>query len=224
MNEAARISYLGALGIDVWWPKDAFAASAGPIDIPQAVMPMPVQGNATALPANVPASVAAVLRPETSRGQPKTPAAQISELQQSLQSPLSDEVPEFTLQFLCFSGIWLVFSRVQFTAVHAMLAGDIARWRGSEKIKPNFMADFVWPYIRDGKIDQGREQAKRHLGMFMANLHQQQAAREILIFSDAACWLDDVQLPGVTLQRLPVSLQACLQDAAAKRTLFNALL
>lgn len=222
MNEAARISYLGALGIDVWWPRDDFAAPADVI--PQAVMHSPVPGAAVSLPSHVPASVTAVLRPESSRTQPKTPAAQISELQQSLQPPALGEVPEFTLQFLCFSGIWLVFSRVQFDATHAMLAGDIARWRGSEKIKPNFMADFVWPYIRDGKIDQGREQAKRHLGMFMANLHQQQPAREILIFSDAACWLDDVPLAGVTLHSLPVSLQACLQDAAMKRTLFNALL
>jgi hypothetical protein len=226
MNETARIAYLGALGIDVWWPQDAFAAPAelltGVVQSPSPSM----QHNPIALPANVPASVAAVLRPDVARTQApsKTPAAHISELQQSLHHPEPAVVPEFTLQFLCFSGVWLVFSRVQLSAAHAMLVADIARWRGSEVVKPTFMADFVWPYIRDGKIDQSGEQAKRHLGMFMSNLHQQQPAQEILIFSDAAQWLDDGPLAGVTSYVLPVSLQDCLQGSAAKRTLFNALL
>ncbi|MCP5324989.1 MAG: hypothetical protein H7A09_01515 [Oceanospirillaceae bacterium] len=230
MNEAARIAYLGALGIDVWWPCEAFAdephavpeGAAVPACVAQAVQSAagrpqsPVQAVAPQVNAQpaMPASLADAV--------PKSPAARISELQQSLQAPVVTEVPEFTLQFVCFRDVWLVFSRQDISPAHAMLLADIARWRGSEVARPTFMADFVWPYIRDGKIDQGAEQARRHLGMFMANLHQQQAAREVLVFADARDWLNNAELPAAVMHKLPVSLTACLNETSAKRALFHA--
>lgn len=230
MNEAARIAYLGALGIDVWWPRDAFAdeqpalpeRAVVPASLAQAVQSAagraqsPVQAVAPQVNAQpaMPVNLADAVQ--------KSPAARISEMQQSLQAPAAAEVPEFTLQFVCFRDVWLVFSRQDITPAHAMLLADIARWRGSEVTRPSFMADFVWPYIRDGKIDQGAEQARRHLAMFMANLHQQQSAREVLVFADASDWLNNSELPAAVMHKLPVSLAACLNETSAKRALFHA--
>lgn len=217
MNEAARIAYLGALGIDVWWPRDAFAEPASaPVE---EMRPAAVQAlrQHTQVP-ETPAPAAVVTQTAL-----KTPAAHISELQQSLQRPVEQEVPEFTLQFMCFAGVWLVFARQQISQAHAMLLADIACWRGSNVLKPSFMADFVWPYIRDGKIDQSAEQARRHLAMFMGNLHQQQPAQEVLVFADASVWLAPDSLAGVKIHMLPVALLDCLAGAAAKRSLYQAL-
>ena len=229
--DAGQLTYLDALGIDVWVHREHLLAQA------QAELPQPVQ----AMPQTIASDAVAPLTASTS------PApvgagfmAQATEALKAVVAPTviatrnvnipsafeqqesltPQQAPRFNLQFWCYSsGLWFVSCHNELLPEHHKFVHNLAQFVQGKRRRPRHVGIFSWPMIDSPNIDQGVEVAKKYLQQHMEQIQQLSPCSQLIALDNAAQWL-----PPQNLVSLGLDLSTCLARGDEKQRIWKILL
>ena len=229
--DAGQLTYLDALGIDVWVHREHLLAQI------QAEAQLPVQeaheliaseavpaGSAVGISsapigngfmAQATEALKAVVSP-TGAAQPISPSL-ASEQQEPL---IPQQPPRFNLQFWCYSsGLWFVSCHNELLPEHHKFVHNLAQFVQGKRRRPRHVGIFSWPMIDSPNIDQGVEVAKKYLQQHMEQIQQLSPCSKLIALDNAAHWL-----PPQGLVSLELDLSTCLARSDEKQRIWKVLL
>lgn len=234
-----QVTYLDALGIDVWLPRDqhglseviqaaesapqldaraaARAAVSQVLDRPK--VQQPSETNATLAVASNSPVPSPLQEPVRSPSQAPTASIQSPVSQVSSTETTELSVPHFHLQFWCYgSGLWLVSSHQSLQPAHHKFVHNLAAYIQGKKRKPKHVGVFSWPMIDAPNIDQSETVAKRYLQQHVNQLKQVSAMEKMIAIDESQVWLSEF-VPVC----LDTQLDLCLQSATEKQRVWRVL-
>ncbi len=238
---STQLTYLDALGIEVWLPRDAQAleldSASQHASLPNQQGAANVQG--TANPAS--ALAAALTKPEAAASAPPASApapnheiqvpAQTAQMDVTRQPPAAQDaaaqaVPHFHLQFWCYrSGFWFVSAMHGLAPRHHKFVHNLALYlQGPSQQraqKPKHVGIFSWPMLDSPNIDQSETVARHYLQQHLAQLHQLSPCDTLVALDDCSHWLNDFS--EHTPVHLDTQLELCLNSSSEKQRIWRLL-
>lgn len=235
---STQVTYLEALGIDVWLPRDQLALSdaaalaettqqadaraAARAAVGQVLDKSKAQTPAAKNEGNMSTPVAVMPPASFPPQQPshgpaittQSPAPQVKGSEATEQS-----VPHFHLQFWCYgSGLWLVSSHQALQPAHHKFVHNVAAYIQGKKRKPKHVGVFSWPMIDAPNIDQSEMVAKRYLQQHLNQLKQVSPMEKMIAIDESQAWLSEYSPVGLDTQ-----LDLCLQSSTEKQRVWRQL-
>ena len=228
--DAGQLTYLDALGIDVWVHRDHLLAQQ------QNVMPEPLQGKQTTLESvAVPASqgspaqatgsgfmaqASEALKSVVAPAVTPNLAVNSAEVEEASAPASYQEAPRFNLQFWCYStGLWFVSCHNELLPEHHKFVHNLAQYLQGKRRRPRHVGIFSWPMIDSPNIDQGVDVAKKYLQQHMEQIQQLSPCSKLIALDAAAQWL-----PPEGLVSLDLDLANCLSRRDEKQRIWKILL
>ena len=223
--DAGQLTYLNALGIDVWIHREQLLAQQATEDLSEQ-----------------PSAASATLPEELTTGRSSVPAgsgfmAQASEALKAVVAPAVSNVnvqsaselhkpvalqqaPRFNLQFWCYSsGLWFVSCHNELLPEHHKFVHNLAQYVQGKRRRPRHVGIFSWPMIDSPNIDQGVEVAKKYLQQHMEQVEQLSSCTKLIALDGSAQWL-----PPEGLVSLDLNLSTCLTRGDEKQRIWKVLL
>ncbi|ASP37333.1 hypothetical protein CHH28_00935 [Bacterioplanes sanyensis] len=234
MLEQRRLDYLAAMGITQWMPREPLANAAPSHWLPEASLaPSHADVEAVAEQHHIPPVVASELLELEQRSNNAAAATQAApssapatEADSDAQAAnTSGEVdltpPRFELWFAPCSarGIWVADNQQDLNLMRRFIARVMTAMGGEPELSREPVA-FRWPFIESRQHDQSLPVALQALTAQWQFIQQQGADYVISVGADSQHWLQRVNVP---LHHHIDDLHSCLQSAAQKRALWQAL-
>ena len=226
---STQVTYLDALGIDLWVPRDQLALSEPQIEeSPQ----VDVRAAARAAVASAPETATIQSQP-AQQTPPPSPVAQnqIPKIDMSAAPPsvvataapatesTVSAVPHFHLQFWCYgSGLWLVSSHQSLQPDHHKFVHNLAAYIQGKKRRPKHVGVFSWPMIDAPNIDQSESVAKSYLQQHIQQLQKISTMEKVIALDESLKWLPQGAAVGID-----TDLDLCLQSVTEKQRVWHAL-
>lgn len=235
-----QLTYLDALGIDVWMPRDhVVLAETNTLNVMSDAESQNYQqsshiaGMASAReqlsaidsPKSRPVSASSIEQPSVQ--QPvksmQTTATSQSEINEQQPAASTQVVPEFHLQFWCYaSGFWFVSGYQGLRPEHHKFVHNLALYlqgpSQSKKRKPVHVGVFSWPMIDAPNIDQSERVAKNYLAQHLEQLQQMSPAEKLIVLDQCEQWL-----PLDNRVCLDTHLDTCLASGSEKLRIWTQL-
>ena len=227
---AAQLTYLDALGIDVWIHREQLLAEAS-VAVPETAPADVIANNSlSAAPAPVPSAKSPVnsgfmaqaseaLKASIAPSVAAMPNVQAQDTSVVSELQVPQQAPRFNLQFWCYStGLWFVSSHAELLPEHHKFVHNLAQFLQGKKRRPRHVGIFSWPMIDSPNIDQGVVVAKKYLQQHMEQIQQISPCSKLIALDDAEQWL-----PEEGLVALKTNLSTALTGGAEKRRIWKIL-
>lgn len=227
--DAGQLTYLNALGIDVWIHREQLLAEAliaqdssvlvGQQPVVSVTAPAEIATERNSVPADsgfmaqASEALKAVVAPAHSNVNPSLTSGQ--------RKPITpQQTPRFNLQFWCYSsGLWFVSCHDELLPEHHKFVHNLAQYVQGKRRRPRHVGIFSWPMIDSPNIDQGVEVAKKYLQQHMEQVEQLSSCSKLIALDGAAQWL-----PSEGLVSLDLDLTTCLTRGDEKQRIWKVLL
>jgi len=227
---AAQLTYLDALGVDVWIHREQLLAEAS-IAVPETAMVDVVANDSLSVaPPLAPsakgpvssgfmAQASEALKTSIAPSVAAMPSVQPQDATVAPDSQAHQQAPRFNLQFWCYStGLWFVSSHAELLPEHHKFVHNLAQFLQGKKRRPRHVGIFSWPMIDSPNIDQGVVVAKKYLQQHMEQIQQISPCSKLIALDDAEQWL-----PEEGLVALKTNLSTALTGGAEKRRIWKIL-
>ena len=227
---AAQLTYLDALGIDVWIHREQLLAQATVTVAEVASTSVDATDSFAAAPPPVPpakspmntgfmAQASEALKTSIAPSVTTMPNAQPQEAAVTPDGQAPQQAPRFNLQFWCYStGLWFVSSHAELLPEHHKFVHNLAQFLQGKKRRPRHVGIFSWPMIDSPNIDQGVAVAKKYLQQHMEQIQQISPYSKLIALDDADQWL-----PEEGLVSLKANLSTAFIGGAEKRRIWKIL-
>ena len=225
-----QLTYLDALGIDVWVHRDHLLDQAQPEEMVLA-QAEPYFSSKVAAPAALGATNAApassgfmaqaseALRAVAAPSVSPIPSANIEPITEQSAPAQAQEIPRFNLQFWCYSsGVWFVSGYDQLLPEHHKFVHNLAQYLQGKRRRPRHVGIFSWPMIDSPNIDQGVDVAKKYLQQHIEQIQQLSPCSKMIALDNAQTWL-----PSQGLVSLELDLLTCLSRSDEKQRIWKLL-
>ncbi|MEH6347511.1 MAG: hypothetical protein V7785_20615 [Bermanella sp.] len=229
---AAQLTYLDALGIDVWVHREQLLVQAAvAVAVPEtiqrdivandsrSVVPAPVPPSKSPMNSGFMAQASEALKTSIAPSVAAMPNVQPQEAAVAPDGQAPQQAPRFNLQFWCYStGLWFVSSHVELLPEHHKFVHNLAQFLQGKKRRPRHVGIFSWPMIDSPNIDQGVAVAKKYLQQHMEQIQQISPYSKLIALDDAEQWL-----PEEGLVSLKTNLPTALTGGDEKRRIWKIL-